>query len=148
MGTFFAQSSFVTAIICWFAAQVLKVISVVITDKRIDLRRLIGSGGMPSSHSAFVTGLAVAVGLDSGFLSHTFSVAAVVALVVMYDAAGVRRAAGEQAKIINLLVEDWETKNFKNTEVHLKELLGHTPLQVVAGAILGIGIAMLRHFGI
>lgn len=148
MSTFFAQSSFVTAIICWFTAQVLKVISVVITDKKIDLRRLIGSGGMPSSHSAFVTGLAVAVGLDGGFLSHTFSIAAVLALVVMYDAAGVRRAAGEQAKIINLLVEDWETKNFKNTEVHLKELLGHTPLQVVAGAILGIGIAMIRHFGI
>ena len=77
-----------------------------------------------------------------------FSIAAVLALVVMYDAAGVRRAAGEQAKILNRLVEDWEKRNYQNTEVHLKELLGHTPMQVFAGAILGIAIAMLRHFGI
>lgn len=148
MSTFLTQSSFVTAIICWFAAQVLKVITVLVTDKRIDFGRFIGSGGMPSSHSAFVTGLAVAIGLDSGFSSHMFSIAAVLALVVMYDAAGVRRAAGEQAKILNRLVEDWEKRNYQNTEVHLKELLGHTPMQVFAGAILGIAIAMLRHFGI
>ncbi len=148
MSTFLTQSSFVTAIICWFAAQVLKVITVLVTDKRIDFGRFIGAGGMPSSHSAFVTGLAVAIGLDSGFSSHMFSIAAVLALVVMYDAAGVRRAAGEQAKILNRLVEDWEKRNYQNTEVHLKELLGHTPMQVFAGAILGIAIAMLRHFGI
>ena len=148
MSTFLTQSSFVTAIICWFAAQVLKVITVLVTDKRIDFGRFIGAGGMPSSHSAFVTGLAVAIGLDSGFSSHMFSIAAVLALVVMYDAAGVRRAAGEQAKILNRLVEDWEKRNYQNTEVHLKELLGHTPMQVFAGALLGIAIAMLRHFGI
>ena len=148
MSTFLTQSSFVTAIICWFAAQVLKVITVLVTDKRIDFGRFIGAGGMPSSHSAFVTGLAVAIGLDSGFSSHMFSIAAVLALVVMYDAAGVRRAAGEQAKILNRLVEDWEKRKYQNTEVHLKELLGHTPMQVFAGAILGIAIAMLRHFGI
>lgn len=148
MSTFLTQSSFVTAIICWFAAQVLKVITVLVTDKRIDFGRFIGAGGMPSSHSAFVTGLAVAIGLDSGFSSHMFSIAAVLALIVMYDAAGVRRAAGEQAKILNRLVEDWEKRNYQNTEVHLKELLGHTPMQVFAGAILGIAIAMLRHFGI
>ena len=148
MSTFLTQSSFVTALICWFAAQVLKVITVLVTDKRIDFGRFIGAGGMPSSHSAFVTGLAVAIGLDSGFSSHMFSIAAVLALVVMYDAAGVRRAAGEQAKILNRLVEDWEKRNYQNTEVHLKELLGHTPMQVFAGAILGIAIAMLRHFGI
>ena len=123
-------------------------ITVLVTDKRIDFGRFIGAGGMPSSHSAFVTGLAVAIGLDSGFSSHMFSIAAVLALVVMYDAAGVRRAAGEQAKILNRLVEDWEKRNYQNTEVHLKELLGHTPMQVFAGAILGIAIAMLRHFGI
>ena len=148
MMEFLASSSLVTAIICWFVAQVIKVITVVITDKRIDFGRFVGSGGMPSSHAAFVTGLAVSVGLSSGFASEAFSIAAVLALVVMYDAAGVRRAAGEQAKILNQLVEEWGSQNFKNTEVHLKELLGHTPLQVFAGGILGIAIAMLRCFGI
>lgn len=145
---FLEQSAFVTAILCWFVAQAIKVITVIISDKRIDFKRFVGSGGMPSSHSAFVTGLAVSVGFNSGFSGAEFSIAAVLALVVMYDAAGVRRAAGEQAKILNLLVEEWGKQNFKNTEVHLKELLGHTPLQVFAGGILGIAIAMLRHFGI
>lgn len=148
MMTFLEQSSFVTAIICWFAAQVIKVITVLVVDRRIDFGRFVGSGGMPSSHSAFVTGLATSVGLSSGFASEVFSIAAVLALVVMYDAAGVRRAAGEQAKILNQLVEEWGKQNYKNTEVRLKEQLGHTPLQVTAGAILGIAIAMLRHFGI
>ena len=148
MMTFLEQSSFVTAIICWFAAQVIKVITVLVVDRRIDFGRFVGSGGMPSSHSAFVTGLATSVGLSSGFASEVFSIAAVLALVVMYDAAGVRRAAGEQAKILSQLVEEWGKQNYKNTEVRLKELLGHTPLQVTAGAILGIAIAMLRHFGI
>ncbi len=145
---FLKQSSLVTAILAWFAAQVIKVITVVVTDKRIDFGRFIGSGGMPSSHSAFVTGLAMSIGLNSGFSGETFSIAAVLALVVMYDAAGIRRAAGEQAKILNQLVEEWGKQNYKNTEVHLKELLGHTPMQVFAGAVLGIAVAMLRYFGI
>lgn len=148
MMTFLEQSSFVTAIICWFVAQVLKVITVLIVDRKIDFSRFIGSGGMPSSHSAFVTGLAVSVVFASGFESEVFSIAAVLALVVMYDAAGVRRAAGEQAKILNQMITEWGKQNFKNTEVRLKELLGHTPMQVFAGAVLGIAIAMLRHFGI
>lgn len=148
MLTFIQQSSLFTAAICWFAAQIIKVITVLVTDKRIDFGRFVGSGGMPSSHSAFVTGLAISVGFSCGFVSEEFSIAAVLALVVMYDAAGVRRAAGEQAKILNQLVEEWGKQNFKNTEVHLKELLGHTPLQVFAGAILGVAVAMLRHFGI
>ena len=148
MLTFLEQSSLFTAIISWFIAQVIKVITVIVTDKRIDFGRFVGSGGMPSSHSAFVTGLAMSIGLSRGFSGAEFSIAAVLALVVMYDAAGVRRAAGEHAKILNQLVEEWGSQNFKNTEVHLKELLGHTPLQVFAGAILGIAVAMLRHFGI
>ena len=147
MSEFLAQSSFVTAILSWFVAQVLKVIIVLIKDKRVDFSRFIGSGGMPSSHSAFVTGLTTAIGISKGFSSEIFAVSAVLALVVMYDAAGVRRAAGEQAKILNLMVKEWESQNFKNTEVRLKELLGHTPLQVFAGAILGIVIAILRHLG-
>ncbi len=145
MGKFLAESSFITAILCWFVAQVLKVVLVLVKDRKIDFSRFIGSGGMPSSHSAFVMGLATSIGLIKGFSSEIFAVSAVLALVVMYDAAGVRRAAGEQAKILNQMVEEWGSQNFTNTEVRLKELLGHTPMQVFAGAVLGILIAVLRH---
>lgn len=141
----FLESSFVTALICWFIAQVIKVIAVLVTDRRFDFERFFGSGGMPSSHSAFVTGLSVAIGLTNGFASEIFAVSAVLALVVMYDAAGVRRAAGEHAKLLNEIIKELSSQNFKNVEIQLKELLGHTPLQVFAGAALGIVIAILRH---
>ena len=144
---FLKQSAFVTAVIAWFVAQVIKVITVLIAEKKFDFSRFVGSGGMPSSHSAFVTSLAVAIGFSSGFSSELFSVAAVLALIVMYDAAGVRRAAGEQAKILNILIEEWGRQNYKNTEVRLKELLGHTPMQVIAGALLGTAIAIFRYLG-
>lgn len=143
---FFKTSILVTSILSWFVAQVLKVILVFIKNKKIDFRRLVGSGGMPSSHAAFVVSLAAAVGVTEGFSSTMFAVCTVVALVVMYDAAGVRRAAGQQAKILNILIEDWENKHFENTEKKLKELLGHTPIEVFAGGILGAAIALLRHF--
>ncbi len=142
---FLQHSSFVTAIIAWFAAQLLKVISVLIIDRKIDFGRFVGSGGMPSSHSAFVTALTVAVGFAEGFTSEVFSIAAVLALVVMYDATGVRRAAGEHAKILNQIIDELGKQNFENVGVRLKELLGHTPLQVFAGAVLGIAVAIFRH---
>lgn len=146
MSEFFTSSILFTTVISWFTAQVIKVILVFIQNKKVDFRRLVGSGGMPSSHTAFVVSLAVSVGLCEGFSSTIFAVSVVVALVVMYDAAGVRRAAGQQAKILNMLVEEWGKNNFKNTEKKLKELLGHTPVEVFAGAILGGAIALLRHF--
>ncbi len=146
MAEFFRSSILFTTVLSWFVAQVLKVILVFIKNKKMDFRRLIGSGGMPSSHAAFVVSLAVSVGLTEGFSSTLFAVTVVIALVVMYDAAGVRRAAGQQAKILNKLVEDWEKNNFENTEKKLKELLGHTPTEVFAGAVLGTVIALLRHF--
>ena len=146
MAEFFRSSILFTTVLSWFMAQVLKVILVFIKNKKIDFRRLIGSGGMPSSHAAFVVSLAISVGLTEGFSSTLFAVTVVIALVVMYDAAGVRRAAGQQAKILNKLVEDWEKNNFENTEKKLKELLGHTPTEVFAGAVLGTVIALLRHF--
>lgn len=146
LSDFFRSSILVTTVLSWFTAQLLKVIFVFIKNKKLDFRRLIGSGGMPSSHAAFVVSLAAAVGLTEGFTSSLFAVSVVVALVVMYDAAGVRRAAGQQAKILNKLVEDWEKNNFENTEKKLKELLGHTPVEVFAGAVLGALIAFLRHF--
>ncbi len=145
MKDFLMNSSLITALICWFVAQLLKVISVLIVHRKIDLKRFIGSGGMPSSHSAFVVGLAVSVGFANNFSSDVFSIAAVLAIIVMYDAAGVRRAAGEHAKVINQMVEEWNKETDDDVDVRLKELLGHTPLQVAAGALLGVAIAIFRH---
>lgn len=142
---FWKEGVLVTSILSWFTAQVLKVIFTLIEKKRIDFRRFVGSGGMPSSHSAFVTSLATAVGLQNGFSSTEFAISTVFALVVMYDAAGVRRAAGQQARILNKLVEQWEKSDFSDTDKRLKELLGHTPKEVFAGALLGMAIALVRH---
>ncbi len=141
----FKNSVIFTAILGWFIAQFLKVIFVCIKHKKIDFRRFIGSGGMPSSHSSTVMALSTAVGLTEGFLSNTYAVSLVLALIVMYDAAGVRRAAGQQAKILNKIVEEWGKASFSDTEKKLKELLGHTPVEVLAGAALGILIAVIRH---
>lgn len=141
----FKESVILTALIAWFIAQSLKVIFVCIKHNKIDFRRFIGSGGMPSSHSSTVTALCLAVGLTEGFGSAVFAVSFILALVVMYDAAGVRRAAGQQAKILNKIVEDWGKTNYRETEKKLKELLGHTPVEVFAGALLGIAIALIRH---
>lgn len=142
---FWKEGVLVTSILSWFTAQVLKVIFTLIEKKRLDFRRFVGSGGMPSSHSAFVTSLATAVGLQNGFSSTEFAISTVFALVVMYDAAGVRRAAGQQARILNKLVEQWEKSDFSDTDKRLKELLGHTPKEVFAGALLGMAIALVRH---
>jgi acid phosphatase family membrane protein YuiD len=146
LSDFFSSSILVTTAIAWFVAQVLKVIFVLIKSKKVDFSRFVGAGGMPSSHTAFVVSLAVAVGLAEGFASTLFAVSVVVALVVMYDAAGVRRAAGQQAKILNKLVDEWGKEDFTETGKKLKELLGHTPVEVFAGAVLGAAIAFIRHF--
>lgn len=143
---FWKENVIVTCLLSWFIAQFLKVILTLIRDKKIDFRRFIGAGGFPSSHTALVTSLATAVGLIDGFSGTEFAITAVLALVVMYDAAGVRRAAGQQARILNKIVEEWEHADFAKTDKRLKELLGHTPKEVFAGAILGILIAVLRHF--
>lgn len=134
-----------TAVISWFVAQVMKVILVFIINRRLDFSRLTGSGGMPSSHSSFVVSLSTGVGLIRGFDSIEFAICVVIALVVMYDAAGVRRSAGQQATILNKLVDAWSKDDFFTAEIKLKELLGHTPMEVVAGAVLGIIIAIIRH---
>ena len=114
-----------------------------IFEKKIDLRRFIGSGGMPSSHSAFVIALTTAVGYETGLRSAEFAICVVVAFVVMYDASGVRRAAGKQAKILNKIIENFGNENLEVTGERLKELIGHTPFEVFAGAILGILSAAL-----
>lgn len=142
---FFSNSVLMTAVTGWLVAQILKVIFVLIWNRKLDIKRMIGSGGMPSSHSAFVVSLACAVGLVEGLTSTLFALSVAFALVVMYDAAGVRRAAGQQARILNKMVEQWEKGDFSVTDKRLKELLGHTPIEVLAGAILGFMIAVIRH---
>lgn len=132
------------SLISWFVAQVLKTIIFLLVNKKLDLERLVGAGGMPSAHSAFVCSLTVATAKQCGLSSPEFAIAFVIAAVVIYDAMGVRRAAGEQAKVINKLV-DVLFKNTGKNEImvkQLKELLGHTPLEVLGGAILGISLAM------
>ncbi len=130
------------SILSWFVAQFIKVISVLLTEKRFDFSRFIGSGGMPSSHSSFVTALSVMIGFEYGFDSPLFAVCIVFSFIVMYDASGVRRAAGKQASILNQIVEHWD-EGVEIQGERLKELIGHTPFEVIAGAALGIIIAVV-----
>jgi acid phosphatase family membrane protein YuiD len=129
--------------ISWITAQILKSVIWVIQKRRFSFISLVASGGMPSSHSATVCALATATGRLNGYDSVDFAIAFILAFIVMYDAAGVRRSAGEQAKILNKMMEDIERGETENMPKQLKELIGHTPLQVFAGAVLGIMIAIL-----
>lgn len=135
----------ITAILSWFIAQFIKLVLVLITERKLDFTRLTGSGGMPSSHSSFTVSLAAATGYEAGFDSVVFALALAFSLVVMYDASGIRRSAGQQAVILNQIVERLGKEGFSQTSKKLKELLGHTPLEVFAGAILGIVVAIIRH---
>ena len=128
-------------IITWFVVQCLKVMFELIKYKKLDIKRMWGSGGMPSSHSALVCSLATSVGLTEGVDSVIFAISVSLAAIVMYDAAGVRRAAGKQAKVLNQIIAN-EGKNI-NVQEKLIELLGHTPLEVYVGAAVGIAMAIL-----
>lgn len=127
---------FWTALGAAFFAQFLKVVTYYVRERKLNFRHMVESGGMPSSHSALVVALATSVGMREGWDSAMFAVATVFAMVVMYDAAGVRQAAGKQARVLNRIVEElFATQTV--SEERLKELLGHTPRQVLAGAFLG-----------
>ena len=126
----------------WAFSCVLKGVIVCVRERRFDFARFMGPGGMPSSHSTLVAALATSVGLVEGFNSAAFAICAALSLIVMYDASGIRRAAGKQAEMINAIVEAWDENDPLVKEIKLKELLGHTPVEVVAGAILGIIIAV------
>lgn len=128
------------SIFSWAMAQILKVVVVLIQKRRLDFRFILSGGGMPSSHSAFVCACATSVGRMYGWSSPMFAIAAVLAIVVMYDASNVRRAAGEQAKILNYMMEHWTEMPPAIFGKELKELLGHTPIQVLMGGLLGIAI--------
>lgn len=133
---------FVSAALGWVVAQILKTIIHVILTKEFVAERMVGSGGMPSSHSATVCALATAAGIRYGGGSFEFAVCAMLAIIVMYDAMGVRRETGKQGQVLNEMMEIFTNMgNQISVEAKLKEFVGHTPLQVLMGAILGIVIA-------
>lgn len=128
----------------WVIAQSVKVVIGVIQERRFDFRWFVGTGGMPSSHSAGASSLATAVGINYGFDSVYFALAAAFTIVVMFDAQGVRRATGRQARILNRIMEDIYWKGKIQGE-RLRELVGHTPLEVIMGFLLGILIAVIAY---
>lgn len=129
-------------LIVWFCIQSFKVIYDLVKTKKFNFKRILGAGGMPSSHTAVVTTLATMIGKNEGFDTPIFAMAVIFSLVVMYDAAGVRRAAGKQARLLNKIVE---TPGLTGVQVQEKllEALGHTPLQVFVGATIGIAVGLL-----
>ncbi len=129
-------------LVAWAIAQVTKVSYRSLRSRRLDLRALAEMGGMPSSHTAMVVALTTAVARIDGAGSPMFAIALIFSLVVMYDAAGVRRAAGRQAAVLNRLVDDLVAQRGIQEE-RLRELLGHTPIEVLAGAALGIAVGLL-----
>lgn len=137
LATLSANPTFMSGLVAWTIAQVLKVFTNFFVEKRWDFKMLLGSGGMPSSHSALCVALTTSVAVCHGLSDALFPVCLGFSLIVMYDAIGVRRHAGMQAEVLNLIVEDL-FQGHPISRKKLKELLGHTPLQVGAGAIIGI----------
>lgn len=135
---------FVSAALGWMVAQVLKTIIHMILTRQFVAERMIGSGGMPSSHSATVCALATATGMECGAGSPEFAITIMLAIIVMYDAMGVRRETGKQGRVLNEMLEIFTNMGKEiSPEKKLKEFVGHTPLQVLMGAILGIIIAVI-----
>jgi len=137
----------VTSVSSWFVAQLIKVIINAVITKQIVWERMVGDGGMPSGHSATVSSLAMFCALRCGCSSFEFAACAILAIIVCHDATGVRQETGKQSVVLNELVQEFE-KFFKQdiTDIDLKELVGHTPLQVLAGVTLGIANACVMHF--
>ncbi|CAH0344627.1 divergent PAP2 family protein [Bacillus sp. CECT 9360] len=152
----FLNFSLVASLTAIFFAQFVKVPIQYIALRKLDWSLLTSTGGMPSSHSAAVTALATAVGLEAGMTSPVFAVALIFAIITMFDATGVRRQAGEQAAVLNKLVTDfnvfvseakkWQNKEEGQKQRKLKELLGHKPIEVFFGGLTGIFIALVLHF--
>ena len=138
----FNNKVLITTVCGWFIAQSIKVFIGVIVKRKFDFRWFVGTGGMPSAHASGASALATATGMHFGFDSPLFALAVMFALVTMFDAQGVRRSTGKQAEILNKVMEDIHWAG-KVGEDRLKELIGHTPLQVIIGSILGITIALL-----
>lgn len=135
---------FITVLVSWFIAQTVKVFLGIITERRFNFKWFVDTGGMPSSHAATVAALACAVGLEYGVRSALFAVTLVFAWIVLMDAQGFRRSTGKQAEILNMILDDiyW---NKKIGEEKLKELLGHTPIEVFVGTAIGILVGIIFH---
>ncbi|BAY89694.1 MULTISPECIES: divergent PAP2 family protein [unclassified Tolypothrix] len=131
------------ALIACLIAQSMKLVIELVKNRKLNVRVLVTTGGMPSAHSALVTSLATGVGQTLGWASPDFALATIFAIIVMYDAAGVRQAAGKQARILNQMIDELFDDKHDFTQDRLKELLGHTPVQVIAGSALGITISFL-----
>ncbi|MFC1570420.1 divergent PAP2 family protein [Candidatus Omnitrophota bacterium] len=145
LADFLRNPVIVTTFFGWLIAQLMKVGFGIIRKRRFNFRWLVGTGGMPSSHASGVTAMTTAVGLYHGVDTALFGVALMFAVVVICDAQGVRRAAGEQASILNKILDDIYWKK-KIQEDRLKELLGHTPFQIIAGIAVGLLVALLFHY--
>jgi len=142
LNSVFDNKVLVVTVTAWAITQAVKVSLGIMRERKFNFKWLIGTGGMPSSHAAGATALATTCGLHSGFNSVFFALAAVFALVTMFDAQGVRRSAGEQAAILNKIMDDMYWKGKIESE-QLLELIGHTPLQVIAGAAMGLSLAVV-----
>ena len=147
---FWSNRVLVAGITGWFVAQVLKMIIHSVINRTLDWERLVGDGGMPSAHSATVSAMAMTSALVYGVGSFEFAISAMLATIVMHDAMGVRLETGRQAKIINELVTLFEDlgKSHISTEKKLKEFVGHTPLQVLCGMVLGITVALIYQLAV
>src|SRR5215471_21529941 len=142
MKALFENRILIASFVAWAIAQITKTFYELIRYRELKLNRLVSSGGMPSSHSALVMGLATATGRVAGLQSAAFAISLVLAAIVMYDAAGVRRAVSVQARILNQMIDEaFQGKPF--AEERLRELIGHTPTQVLVGALLGVGVALV-----
>ncbi len=134
------------ALVACLIAQLLKLVVELIKNQKFNVRVLVTTGGMPSAHSALVTALATGVGQSIGWNSPDFALATIFAIIVMYDAAGVRQAAGKQARILNQMIDELFHEHPEFNQDRLKELLGHTPFQVIAGSALGVTISWLARY--
>ena len=142
IGNIFSNHILIASLVSCLVAQLLKIPFHRIVHKEWNITRCIGSGGMPSSHSSSVCTLATCIGMTEGFASPMFAIVVVFSLIVMYDASGVRKAAGEQAKILNRIIKKFEKQEF-HIDRELKEFIGHTKPEVWAGALLGVVIGVL-----
>jgi acid phosphatase family membrane protein YuiD len=138
----FENRALIASFLAWAIAQISKTVYEIFRERKLVLSRLVSSGGMPSSHSALVTGLATATGRLMGVGSSEFAIAVVLASIVMYDAAGVRRAVSIQARILNQMIDE-AFQGHPFAEKRLRELIGHTPTQVFVGGVLGIAVGLL-----
>ena len=143
IGNIIDNSVLLIAVIACLIAQASKLVVEVVKNRKLDVRVLVTTGGMPSAHSALVTALASGIGQTVGWASSEFALATIFAIIVMYDAAGVRQAAGKQARILNQMIDEVFSDKHEFNEDRLKELLGHTPFQVIVGSILGVTISWL-----